>query len=97
MAMYANDVTLVGVYDTGKTLLARLTGSLGCSTEAGTASGKVGSLATEPAFFDIEALLTEDMGAGRRATGSRSRFRLTRSRRPSITPYSATKRPSPAR
>ena len=34
----------------------KLTGALGCSTEAGTASGRVGSReAEEPAFFEIEA------------------------------------------
>jgi hypothetical protein len=76
MAMYANDVTLVGVYDAGGgKLLARLTGSLGCSTEAGTASGKVGSrTATEPAFFDIEAV---DGGHGGGAAGDRFAFTVS--------------------
>jgi hypothetical protein len=58
MAMYANDVRLVGIYDLGGgKRLAKLTGNLGCSTEAGTASATVGSrTAQEPAFFDIAAV-----------------------------------------
>ncbi len=57
MAMYANEVTLVSIRDAGDgTRVAKLTGALGCATEAGTASGRVGSrTAEEPAFFDIEA------------------------------------------
>ena len=76
MAMYANDITLVGIYDAGGgKRLARLTGSLGCATEAGTASGKFGSrTATEPAFFDIEAI---DGGHGGGAAGDRFAFTVS--------------------
>ncbi len=57
MAMYANAVSLVSIRDLGDgRRMAKLTGELGCLTEAGTASGRVGSrTAEEPAFFDIEA------------------------------------------
>jgi hypothetical protein len=57
MAMYANEVKLVSIRDAGNgTRVAKLTGALGCATEAGTASGRVGSReAEEPAFFEIEA------------------------------------------
>jgi hypothetical protein len=76
MAMYANEVSLVGIYDLGNgRRLARLTGSLGCITEAGTANGKVGSReATEPAFFDIEAV---DGGHGGGAVGDRFAFTVS--------------------
>jgi hypothetical protein len=57
MGMYANDISLVSIRDAGNgTRVAKLTGALGCSTEAGTATGRVGSReAEEPAFFEIEA------------------------------------------
>jgi hypothetical protein len=57
MAMYANEVSLVSIRDAGDgTRVAKLTGALGCATEAGTATGRIGSrTAEEPAFFDIEA------------------------------------------
>jgi hypothetical protein len=57
MGMYANEVTLVSIRDAGNgTRVAKLTGALGCATEAGTATGRVGSReAQEPAFFEIEA------------------------------------------
>jgi hypothetical protein len=57
MAMYANEVSLVSIRDLGDgRRVATLTGDLGCLTEAGTASGRVGSrTADEPAFFEIEA------------------------------------------
>jgi hypothetical protein len=57
MAMYANEVSLVSIRDLGDgRRVVRLTGALGCTTEAGTASGRVGSReAEEPAFFEIEA------------------------------------------
>jgi hypothetical protein len=57
MGMYANEVSLVSIRDAGNgTRVAKLTGALGCATEAGTASGRVGSReAEEPAFFEIEA------------------------------------------
>jgi hypothetical protein len=68
MAMYANEVSLVGIYDLGGgKRLARLTGALDCATEAGTATGTVGSrTATEPAFYDIDAT---DGGHGGGAAG----------------------------
>ncbi|HEU5433768.1 MAG TPA: hypothetical protein VFU81_19015 [Thermomicrobiales bacterium] len=58
MAMYANDVSLTGIYDLGGgKRMAKLTGNLGCSTEAGMASATVGSrTAQEPAFFEIAAV-----------------------------------------
>ena len=57
MAMYANEMGLVRIRDAGNgTRVAKLTGALGCTTVAGTASGRVGSReAEEPAFFEIEA------------------------------------------
>ena len=57
MGMYANEISLVSIRDPGNgTRVAKLTGALGCATEAGTASGRVGSReAEEPAFFEIEA------------------------------------------
>ena len=57
MAMYAHEVSLVSIRDLGDgRRVAKLTGDLGCLTEAGTASGRVGSReAQEPAFFEIEA------------------------------------------
>jgi len=76
MAMYANEISLVGIYDAGGgKRLARLTGALDCATEAGTASGKVGSrTATEPAFFDIDAV---DGGHGGGAAGDRFAFTVS--------------------
>ena len=58
MAMYAHEISLVSVQDMGNgATMARLTGDLGCLTEVGTATGKVGSRETsEPAFFEIEAV-----------------------------------------
>ena len=58
MAMYAHEVSLVSIRDTDDgRRVAKLTGDLGCLTEAGTASGRVGSReAEEPAFFEIEAI-----------------------------------------
>ncbi len=75
MAMYANEVSLVGIYDLGNgQRMARLTGALGCATEAGTASGRVGSReAIEPAFFDIEAV---DGGHGGGASGDYFVFKV---------------------
>ena len=57
MAMYANEISLVSIRDAGNgTRVAKLTGALGCATQAGAASGRVGSRTMlEPAFFDIEA------------------------------------------
>jgi hypothetical protein len=57
MGMYAREVSLVSIRDAGDgTRIAKLTGALGCATEAGTATGRVGSrTAEEPAFFEIEA------------------------------------------
>jgi hypothetical protein len=57
MGMYANEIKLVSIRDLGDgRRVAKLTGALGCATEAGTASGRVGSREIEePAFFEIEA------------------------------------------
>ncbi len=58
MGMYAHEVSLVGIRrgDGGKRV-AKLAGVLDCATEAGTTSVTVGSrTATEPAFFEIEAV-----------------------------------------
>lgn len=73
IGMYANDVTLVSIKrGDNNTLMARLTGSLGCATYAGLASTSVGSrTATEPAFFDIDAT---DGGHGGGAAGDSFSF-----------------------
>jgi hypothetical protein len=73
MAMYANDISLTGIYDLGGgKRMAKLTGNLGCTTEAGTASATVGSRTTqEPAFFEIEAV---DGGHGGGETGDKFAF-----------------------
>jgi hypothetical protein len=57
MGMYANEISLVSIRDAGNgERIAKLTGALGCATEAGTATGRIGSrTAEEPAFFEIEA------------------------------------------
>jgi hypothetical protein len=57
MGMYAHAVSLVSIRDLGDgRRVAKLSGELGCLTEAGTASGRVGSReAEEPAFFEIAA------------------------------------------
>jgi hypothetical protein len=68
MAMYAFDMSLVSIKEAdGGKRVAKLTGELGCLTEVGTATGKVGSrTASEPAFFEIEAT---DGGHGGGAAG----------------------------
>jgi hypothetical protein len=68
MAMYAHEMSLVSIREAdGGKRVARLTGDLGCLTEVGTASGRVGSReAEEPAFFEIEAV---DGGHGGGAAG----------------------------
>lgn len=73
MAMYATEVSLVSIRDGGGgTRVAKLAGALSCATEAGTATGTVGSrTATEPAFYEIEAV---DGGHGGGATGDRFAF-----------------------
>jgi hypothetical protein len=73
MAMYAKDMSLVSITDAGGgRRVAKLTGDLGCLTEAGTASGRVGSrTAEEPAFFEIEAV---DAGHGGGPAGDRFAF-----------------------
>jgi hypothetical protein len=73
MAMYANDVSLTGIYDLGGgKRMAKLKGNLGCTTEAGTASATVGSRTTqEPAFFEIEAV---DGGHGGGEAGDKFAF-----------------------
>jgi hypothetical protein len=58
MAMYSNEMAAVSIKRTadGKRV-ARLSGQLGCATEAGTGEITVGSRdAAEPAFFEIEAV-----------------------------------------
>ena len=73
MAMYAHEVSLVSITDAGGgKRVAKLSGALSCATEAGTATGRVGSrTATEPAFFEIEAT---DGGHGGGAAGDRFAF-----------------------
>ncbi len=68
MAMYAHEMSLVSITEAGGgKRVARLTGELGCLTEVGTATGRVGSrTASEPAFFEIEAT---DGGHGGGAAG----------------------------
>src|SRR6202022_1405098 len=58
MGMYADHMSLVSIKQRADgALVARLTGSLGCATYAGTAATSFGSrTALEPAFFDIEAV-----------------------------------------
>ena len=73
MAMYATELSLVSIRDGGNgTRVAKLTGALSCSTEAGTATGTVGSrTAIEPAFYEIEAV---DGGHGGGSAGDRFAF-----------------------
>ena len=73
MAMYAHEMSLASIRDAGGgKRVAKLTGALGCLTEAGTASGRVGSrTAEEPAFFEIEAT---DGGHGGGAAGDSFAF-----------------------
>ncbi len=73
MAMYAHEMSLVSIRDAGDgKRVAKLTGALGCLTEVGTASGRVGSrTAEEPAFFEIEAT---DGGHGGGAAGDTFAF-----------------------
>ena len=71
MAMYAHEISPVSIRNGGDgTRIAWFTGDLGCLTEVGTASGRVGSREVEePAFFEIEAV---DGGHG--GGGARDRF-----------------------
>jgi hypothetical protein len=73
MAMYANEISLVSIQDMGNgATMAKLTGDLGCLTEVGTATGKVGSRESkEPAFFEIEAV---DGGHGGGTVGDKFVF-----------------------
>jgi hypothetical protein len=73
MAMYARDVNLVSVGDAGDgKRVAKLTGDLGCATEAGTTTARLGSRTEEePAFFEIEAV---DGGHGGGTAGDRFAF-----------------------
>jgi len=73
MAMYAHEISLVSIGDARNgARVAKLTGDLGCLTEVGTASGRVGSREVEePAFFEIEAV---DGGHGGGAAGDRFSF-----------------------
>jgi hypothetical protein len=73
MAMYSNEMAVVSIKQAadGKRV-AKLTGQLGCATEAGTGSITVGSRdAAEPAFFEIEAV---DGGHGGAAAGDSFAF-----------------------
>ena len=73
MAMYSTEMGLVSVKrrDDGKRV-ANLSGQLGCATEVGTSDTTVGSRdASEPAFFEIEAV---DGGHGGAATGDAFAF-----------------------
>jgi hypothetical protein len=73
MAMHSHDMAMVSVRrgPDGKRV-AKLAGQLGCATEAGTADLVVGSRdATEPAFFEIEAI---DGGRGGGAAGDSFAF-----------------------
>lgn len=58
MAMYAKEVALVAIRgDAEGKRVARLVGTLGCATEAGTGTVTIGSReATEPATFELEAV-----------------------------------------
>jgi hypothetical protein len=73
MAMYAHEIGLASVRDAGGgARVARLAGNLGCITEAGTASGRVGSREKEElASFEIEAV---DGGPGGGEAGDRFAF-----------------------
>jgi len=73
MAMYSNEMGLVSVKrGEGDKRVAKLTGQLGCATYAGTGSVSLGSReATEPAFFEIEAV---DGGHGAGAAGDSFAF-----------------------
>jgi len=73
MAMYSTEMGLVSIKhrDDGKRV-ANLSGQLGCATEAGTGDITVGSRdASEPAFFEIEAV---DGGHGGAAAGDSFAF-----------------------
>jgi hypothetical protein len=73
MAMYSNEMGVVSIRrgDGGKRV-AKLAGQLGCATYAGTASATFGSrTATEPAFFEIEAV---DGGHGGGVSGDSFAF-----------------------
>jgi hypothetical protein len=73
MGMYSNEMGLVSIkrMADGKRV-AKLAGQLGCATEAGTGDITVGSRdASEPAFFEIEAV---DGGHGGAAAGDSFAF-----------------------
>jgi hypothetical protein len=73
MAMYSTEMGLVSIKrnDDGKRV-ANLSGQLGCATQAGTGDITVGSRdASEPAFFEIEAV---DGGHGGPAAGDSFSF-----------------------
>jgi hypothetical protein len=73
MAMYSNEMAVVSIKSAaGGKRVARLAGQLGCATEAGTGAVTVGSReASEPAFFEIEAV---DGGHGGAAAGDSFAF-----------------------
>jgi hypothetical protein len=73
MAMYSNDMAVVSIKQVvdGKRV-AKLSGQLGCATQAGTGTITVGSReAAEPAFFEIEAV---DGGPGGAEAGDSFAF-----------------------
>jgi hypothetical protein len=73
MGMYADHISLVSIKARADgARVAKLTGSLGCATYAGTAALTLGSRSdTEPAFFDIEAI---DGSASAEAVGDSFSF-----------------------
>jgi hypothetical protein len=73
MGMYATELSVVSIRQgPGGSRVAKLTGTLDCATFAGTASVSVGSrTATEPAFYEIEAV---DGGHGGGAAGDHFAF-----------------------
>ena len=83
MAMYSNEMSVVSIKrGEGGKRVAKLAGQLGCATYAGTGSVSLGSReATEPAFFEIEAV-DGGHGSGRR----RRHLRVHRVLRPEQAP-----------
>jgi hypothetical protein len=73
VAMYSTEMAVVSIKRAaGGKRVAKLTGQLGCATEAGTGEITVGFReAGEPAFFEIEAV---DGGHGSGATGDSFAF-----------------------
>ena len=79
MGMYANEVTLVSIRDAGNgTRVAKLTGALGCATEAARRRGAWGRERRRSRPSSILRPPMAVMGAGQRATASPSRSSSTR-------------------